>query len=42
LTRAELIADIAADNPHLRVVDLELVVSFTSRRSPYALAMEGL
>jgi integration host factor subunit beta len=27
LTRAELIADIAADNPHLRVVDVELIVT---------------
>ena len=27
MTRAELIADIAADNPHLRVVDVELIVT---------------
>jgi integration host factor subunit beta len=27
LTKAELIADIAASNPHLRVADVELVVA---------------
>jgi integration host factor subunit beta len=26
LTRAQLIADIAADNPHLRVADIEFIV----------------
>jgi integration host factor subunit beta len=27
LTRSELIADLAADNPHLRVADVELIVA---------------
>ena len=32
MTRSELIADIAADYPHLRVADVELIVAARSQR----------
>jgi hypothetical protein len=35
LTKAELIADLAADNPHLRQADVELIVTtISSTTSP--------
>jgi hypothetical protein len=34
LTRADLIADLAASNPHLRVADVELIVMAIFNRSP--------
>jgi integration host factor subunit beta len=41
LTKAELIADIAADNPHLRVADVELIVTTIFDQITDALARGG-
>jgi integration host factor subunit beta len=41
LTRADLIADIAAGNPHLRVADIELVVAAIFDQITDALARGG-
>jgi integration host factor subunit beta len=41
LTRSDLIADIAADNPHLRVADLELIVTTIFDQITDALARGG-
>ena len=38
LTRAELIAELAADNPHLRVADVELIVTTVFEQITAALA----
>jgi integration host factor subunit beta len=41
LTRAELIAELAADNPHLRQVDVELIVTTIFDQIADALARGG-
>jgi integration host factor subunit beta len=41
LTRAELIADLAASNPHLRVADVELIVTTIFDQITDALAHGG-
>ena len=41
MTRSDLIADIAADNPHLRVVDIELIVTTIFDQITDALAHGG-
>jgi integration host factor subunit beta len=41
LTRSELIADLAADNPHLRQIDVELIVAAIFDQIADALARGG-
>jgi integration host factor subunit beta len=41
LTRAQLIAELAADNPHLRVADVELIVTTIFDQITDALANGG-
>jgi integration host factor subunit beta len=41
LTRSDLIAELAADNPHLRVADIELIVTTIFDQITAALARGG-